>query len=148
MVKISLLLLAALLLPTECSCADDLLAVVGEGAFLGLTIVSSLTCTGFNVVHLAQRNPSEGWGAAGVLSGAVLALLSVAVASDDEIDDQICWQCTGALAAVTFLVGIGNLTGAHGQQQPSAEQAVSLVAGMRPDGPKSLQPTLGLVWRF
>jgi len=148
MIKVSLLLLAALLLPSECFCADDPLVVVGEGAFLGLTIASSLTCTGFNVVHLAQRNPSRGWGAAGVLSGAVLALLSVAVASDNEINDQICWQCTGALAAVTFLAGIGNVTGAHGQQRSSTEQTVSLAAGMRPDGPKSLQPTLGLVWRF
>ena len=148
MIKISLLLLAALLLPSECFCADDLLVVMGEGAFLGLTIASSLTCTGFNAVHLAQHNPSEGWGVAGLVSGALLAMLSAAVAGSNEYSEQICWECTGALAAVTLLVGIGNITGAHGQQQPSPEQAVSLVAGMRPDGSRSLQPTLGLVWRF
>ncbi len=148
--KVLLLCLVALLLPGECAYADDydLISVVAQGTIYGVSIISSLTCTGFNAVHLVQRNPSAGWGAAGVLSGAVLALLSVAVASDSEINEQICWQCTGALAAVTFLLGVGNITGADGRQQSSQQQTVSLVAGMRSDGPRSLQPSLGLVLRF
>lgn len=109
-------------------------------------VVASVVCTGFNAVHFARGNPSLGWGIAGSVSAVALGILYGAWANSEDVDDGTLYFAY-SLAAVTAVAGILNITGDRGRQETS-DQKISMLAGMRPDGSRSLQPTLGLVWRF
>jgi hypothetical protein len=152
---IGLLLIAVFLMLGECVWAEDRMdfPTIGEDDFFGPiviacvgAVVSSVVCTGFNAVHLARGNPSLGWGIGGAVSAAALGILYGAWADSEDVDDGTLYFAY-SLAAVTAVAGILNITGDRGRQETS-DQKISLLAGMRPDGPRSLQPSFGLVWRF